>query len=100
MTNYQFYRSLHARGLTQGKLAQLAGTGRAHLSEVLSGKTGHGHFTRKRLFPYLTRLEVRLLGWDAEYKAWASTSESSTRNNVPVEADPASAGRRGEARLA
>lgn len=67
---YRFYRSLHARGLDQTKLAAMAGTGRSHLSEVLNNKPGHGHLTRRRLFPHLKPAEVELLGWGKEYRRW------------------------------
>ena len=76
--NWKLYRSLHSRGLTQVKLAELTGTGRAHLCQVLANKPGRGHWTRRRLFPHLTLREVILLGWKNEYRRW-----SSTRNNVP-----------------
>lgn len=75
----EFYRSLHARGVTQTSLAAATGSGRAHLSEVLANKPGHGCFTRRRLFPFLTAKEVRLLGWQEEFDRW----RRSTRNIVP-----------------
>lgn len=52
------------------RLAQLAGTGRSHLTQVLSNQPGRGHLTRRRVFPFLTRSEVRLLGWEREYRQW------------------------------
>lgn len=89
ITNLQkFFQSLHGRGLNQTTLAQAATCGRAHLSEVLNNKPGHGHFTRPRLFPFLTVEEVRLLGWTEEYNRWRAKQaepQRSTGNFVPKE---------------
>ena len=65
---------LKERGLTVTRLARLAGTGRAHCSEVLANKPGHGHLTRRRLFPHLTEEEVRTLGWTEEFNRWRSST--------------------------
>lgn len=83
--NWLLYQSLHSRGLTQAKLAALAGTGRAHLCQVLANKPGRGHLTRRRLFPHLTQKEVELLGWSREFSRWRRLKKgpSSTENNVP-----------------
>ena len=62
--------SLHRRGVTQKQLARVAGVGRSHLSQVLSNKVGRGECTRRRLYPYLTRTEIDLLGWRDDYDAW------------------------------
>lgn len=79
--NWEIHRRLHGRGLTQKKLAALAGTGRAHVSQVLNNKPGRGHLTRRRLFPHLLPKEVRLLGWQDEYYRWLR----STGHNVPTQ---------------
>ena len=82
MKDWKLYQSLHGRGLDQKKLATLAGTGRSHLCQVLANKSGRGHLTRRRLFPHLTTEEVRLLGWEEEYRRWAKKN-GSTENIVP-----------------
>jgi hypothetical protein len=91
MKNYAFYRLLHSRRdektgwrMTTARLAELSGSGRAHVTEVLNNKPGHGHFTRRRLFPHLTRSEVRLLGWMPEYDRWRASQQRSTENIVPA----------------
>jgi len=87
MKNWQFYRLLHERRdekngarMTVSRLAALAGSGRAHVNQVLNNVPGRGFWTRRRLFPHLTEEEVRLLGWSDEYNRW----RRSTRNNVPI----------------
>lgn len=55
-----FYRKLRARGMTQQKLADAAMTGRAHLSQVLSGRRP-GRRTMRRLLRVLTKDELKLL---------------------------------------
>ena len=62
MKNYQFYKSLHARGQTLESLAVELGTKPGHLSMVFSGLRG-GH-TRKHIVKLLTPAEVSLLGWN------------------------------------
>lgn len=66
------------------KLAKMATVGRCHLEQVLANVPGRGLYTRRRLFPYLTAEEVRLLGWGEEYDRWR-TEQGSTGNNVPIE---------------
>ena len=61
---------MHGRGMTQTKLARLAGVGRCALSQVLANKPGRGKFTRRRLLPYLSHTEIALLGWEADWLAW------------------------------
>ena len=87
--NWPLYRSLHARGLTQARLAKLTGINRSVLARILTNEPGRGKETRQKLFPHLLRSEVELLGWQAEFNAWCqrqSTQKSSTPNNVPAEA--------------
>ena len=62
MTNYQFYRSLHARGVTLDTLAEKLGTTKSQLSMVFNNQRG-GH-TRKHIVKYLTPAELSMLGWD------------------------------------
>jgi hypothetical protein len=56
--------SLHERGETVQSLAQKAGTGRCHATQVLANKPGRGHLTRRKLAPLLTFSELELLGWN------------------------------------
>lgn len=95
--NWDLYRSFHARGLTQVKLAALTGIHRSVLAQILTNTPGRGKETRVKLFPHLTEEEIRLLGWQREYHAWTATSpqpsphmggegentKSSTQNIVP-----------------
>jgi hypothetical protein len=55
---------LHERGVTVERLAALAGTGRAHATQVLANKPGRGYRTRARLAGFLTLRELDLLGWE------------------------------------
>lgn len=52
--------------MTVEKLAAQCLTGRAHTTQVLANKPGRGHLTRKRLAPWLTCIELALLGWGAD----------------------------------
>lgn len=57
---------LHDRQMTVGGLAALAGTGRAHATQVLAGVPGRGYRTRRKLAAHLTATELALLGWEAD----------------------------------
>jgi hypothetical protein len=70
MKNKPFYHLLHARGLDTTMLAFFVGTSRAHLTEVLNNKPGHGGKTRRKLFPFILPEEAAALGWTDEYQAW------------------------------
>lgn len=80
MKNWHFYRLLHSRRdpktgarMTTARLAELAcgsAKKRTHISRVLNGDHGRGTFTRRRLYPFLTLAEVRLLGWEEDYNRW------------------------------
>lgn len=61
MKAWKFYRSLHGRGQSLGKLAAELQTTHSHLSQVINGTRG-GH-TRKKLTRFLTLEETTLLGW-------------------------------------
>jgi len=56
--------------MTTGELARRIGSGRAHVCQVLNNKPGRGIWTRRRLFPHLTKKEVEALGWSEEYNRW------------------------------
>ncbi len=64
MKNYEFYRSLHNRGMTLEVLAEVLKTKPGHLSMVFNGTRGRN--TRKHLVEHLTPKELELLGWDAQ----------------------------------
>lgn len=90
--NYPLYRSLHARGLTQAKLAELTGINRSVLARILTNEPGRGKESRVKLFPHLLRYETLLLGWEQEFLLWRrqererkfwSQKKSSTSNIVP-----------------
>jgi hypothetical protein len=70
MTNRKFYRLLHARGLDGTFLAEMVGSNRSHVSEVLNNKPGHGGQTRRKLFLWLMPDEIEALGWKEQYEAW------------------------------
>lgn len=70
MKNVKFYQLLHAREMNTTLLAQLAGTSRAHLTEVLNNKPGRGHVTRRKIFPWILPEEASALGWREQYEAW------------------------------
>lgn len=70
MHNKNFYRLLHARGITVQFLADVIDSGRAHVTEVLNNVPGHGGKTRRRLFRWLMPEEIEALGWTPEYRAW------------------------------
>lgn len=67
---WEIHRELHKRGMTQTKLALLAGVGRCSLSQVMANKPGRGKYTRRRLLPHLTHREVILLGWEEDWMKW------------------------------
>lgn len=90
--NWPLYRSLHARGLTQAKLAALAGIKtRSVLARILTNEPGRGKETRGKLAPHLTAEEWGMLGWPfEEWQKNRATSvgaepveQTSTENNVP-----------------
>lgn len=85
---HRFYDSLHHRGLNQAKLAALSVTNRSHLCQVLNNKPGHGHHTRRRLFPYLNAKEIALLGWTAEYEKWRANGTHRSTQNIVVTPTP------------
>jgi transcriptional regulator with XRE-family HTH domain len=62
-----FYRALRARGLSQAKLADLAMTNRAHLSQVLTGKRP-GRHTWRRIARFLEPEELALLQHRSTWK--------------------------------
>lgn len=70
MRNQKFYKLLRERGMTATLLAELSGTGRSHLSEVLNNKPGHGGHTRRKIFPWILPAEAEALGWLDEYMRW------------------------------
>lgn len=61
--NWPLYRSLHARKLTQVKLARLTGVDRSVLARILTNEPGRGKETRGKLAPHLTAEEWGMLGW-------------------------------------
>ena len=97
MKNWKFHRLLHSRfdektgaRMTTTLLAERAGVGRCHLSQVLNNAVGRGKHTRRRLFPWLTHEEIRALGWEREFELWSRhrpdrTCLCSMQNNVPNE---------------
>lgn len=82
MKNWPFYRLLHGRVETTTSMARAIGSGRAHVSEVLANRPGHGHRTRPRLAALLTEQERELLGWDASGRV-------RTTDRRPENSDPA-----------
>jgi len=86
MKNYEFHKKLRERGMSVTKLARLIGnTGHAHVVQVLNNMPGHGLWTRRRLFAHLTADEVRLLGWEAEFDRWrTSTAQPNEREKMAV----------------
>lgn len=92
MVNDPLYRSFHARGLTQERLAELTGINRSVLARILTNEPGRGKESRVKLFPHLVTAEIRALGWWDEYAAWwlkttgkplPDMEQSSTQNIVP-----------------
>lgn len=84
--NWPLYKSFHARGLNQKKLAAATGIHRTVLARILTNEPGRGRETRSKLFPHLLPAEIEILGWTAEYQDWLQCSTDSTRNIVPVTA--------------
>jgi len=80
--NWPLYKSMHARQLTQVKLAALAGINRSVLARILTNEPGRGKRTRVKLFPHLTREEIHLLGWDEEFNRW-QVEQCAMGNFVP-----------------
>lgn len=72
---------MHGRGMTQGRLAELTGINRSVLCRILANEPGRGKESRAKLFPHLTFLEIKILGWRAEFKKWLVGR--STGNIVP-----------------
>lgn len=64
MKNHKFYDLLHARKMNTTKLAALIQSGRAHVTDVINNRPGHGYRTRRKLVPHLTDAEIAALGWD------------------------------------
>jgi len=97
MKNWKFHRLLHSRfdektgaRMTTTLLAEQAGTGRCHLSQVINSVPGRGSQTRRRLFPHLTYEEIQALGWERAYELWFRHRPDrhclcSTGSNVPNE---------------
>jgi transcriptional regulator with XRE-family HTH domain len=77
--NWPLYKSMHARQLTQAKLAELTGINRSVLARILTNEPGRGKKTRHKLFPHLTQVEINLLGWGNEYNGW-KLEQCATRN--------------------
>lgn len=65
MKNKAFLHSIHARGLTVGKIAQIINSGRPHLTEVFNGNRS-GIPTRRKILEagILTEDEIAELGWN------------------------------------
>jgi len=76
--------------MTTTVLAERAGVGRCHLSQVLNNVTGRGRHSRRRLFPWLTHEEIKALGWEREFELWRRHRPDrqclcSMQNNFPNE---------------
>ena len=86
--NWKLYRSLHARGLTQARLAKLTGINRSVLARILTNEHGRGKESRHKLFPHLLRDEIQALGWLPEFLEWlkktGAVEQVSTENIVPA----------------
>lgn len=67
--NYPLYQSLHARGLTQAKLAALTGINRSVLARILTNEPGRGKETRAKIIQHLSHREIRILGWTKDARA-------------------------------
>ena len=70
MKNKTFYHLLHKRGMDTTRLAELVGTSRPHLTEVLNNKPGHGNTTRRKVFPWILPEEADALGWGEQHRDW------------------------------
>lgn len=86
--NYTLYRSLHGRGLTQAKLAELTGINRSVLARILTNEHGRGKESRPKIIPFLCWTEIRALGWEKEARQYSrqweeTTGDCSTTNIVP-----------------
>lgn len=89
--NWPLYRSLHARGITQAKLATLTGINRSVLCRIMANEHGRGKESREKIFPHLVTAEIQALGWWAEYATWwhkttgqpLPMEQNSTANIVP-----------------
>lgn len=68
--NWDFNKSLRARGLNQTSLAAAINCSRSHLCQVLNNRDGRGGQTRRKLWAYLTVEEIVSLGWQEEFDEW------------------------------
>lgn len=96
MNNWNFHKLLHSRfdektgaRMTTTLLAERAGVGRCHLSQVLNNVPGRGKHTRRRLFPLLTYDEIKALSWERDFELWTRHRPDrhcfcSTENIVPI----------------
>ena len=82
--NWPLYRSLHARGLDQHKLAERTGLNRSVLARILTNEPGRGRETRSKLFTWLIPAEIELLGWTPEYREWLKQFQGGTRDGGQV----------------
>jgi transcriptional regulator with XRE-family HTH domain len=77
---------MHARGLTQAKLAALTGINRSVLARILTNEPGRGKETRHKLFPHLLPAEIEMLGWQDQFAQWhvnGTAAVCSITNKVP-----------------
>lgn len=58
-----FYELLSKRGLTREQLAKQVGIAPSYLSRAVAASDHTAVVARKRIRPFLTREEIKLLGW-------------------------------------
>jgi len=82
LMNWILYRSLHARGLTQAKLASLTGVNRSVMCRILANEPGRGKETRPKIIPHLSHREIRILGWTKEAREFNRQQEEEMRAGI------------------
>jgi len=81
MKNHALVQKLRQRGLSIGKLANLAGVTCAQASLTLNNTAGIGYRTRPKLAALMTEEELALVGWDKAGKQLAAASTEGAPEN-------------------